>query len=250
MNMETAYARRVRETVEQVQGRGSIRVERHELGPLVTYMEHPEDALKIAQLAEGRPLPKDLSKNFHRHSRVIFSWRARERPESISGEFCLTHTAEAVAHGPQKRQSAEPASEPRAEAEKLMAELRVFGTHPVGGTGTYSALRLTSNEDSEHPEHPGDFRGLDGDLVLRPQAGAYSAPHQLREYLDVTLLAKGLHDWQYLYAAPYPGNYGMGASLPYLWDGLDFLAREFPDDDLSKPYARLEDRTETIGAGS
>ncbi|MFJ1590152.1 hypothetical protein ACIOD0_07875 [Kitasatospora albolonga] len=63
-------------------------------------------------------------------------------------------------------------------------------------------------------------------------------------------LGKGLHDWQYLYAAPDPGNYGMRVSLPHLRDGLEFLSQEFPDDDLSKLYARLKDRTETMSADS
>ncbi|ALC28664.1 hypothetical protein ABE83_17355 [Streptomyces sp. CFMR 7] len=120
------------------------------------------------------------------------------------------------------------------EADRLVAELKIFETHPVGGTGTYTGLKLTADHGSPEIWY---FDLRQGPTRLHISYG---------DYLDVTLLAKGLYDWQYLYAEPDPSNYGMRASVPYLRNGLDFLAQEFPDSDLSDLRIRLEERAAAV----
>ncbi|MFJ5047949.1 hypothetical protein [Streptomyces sp. NPDC088719] len=224
--METDYERRLRETVEQVQAQDSIRTERYEPGPLATYMERPEDALKIARIAEDGPLPTGLTRNFHRHSKLSFAWRSLEPFEAIAGEFHLIHIAEALIRGPREEQIAKTDS----EVDQLVAELKIFETHPVGGTGTYSALRLIPDQNSPEIWY---FDLRQGPTRLHISYG---------DYLDAMLRTKGLYDWQYLYAEPDPSNYGMRVSMPYLSDGLTLLAERFPNDDLSDLLIRLEDR--------
>ncbi|MFF9074874.1 hypothetical protein ACF1A9_21580 [Streptomyces sp. NPDC014872] len=227
--METEYESRLRETVEQVQANGSMRTEKYERGPLAAYMEHAEDALEIVRIVEDGPLPEGLTRNFHRHSRLFFAWRALEPFQAIAGEFHLVHIGEALIRGARKDTTATTGS----ELERLVNEFRIFETHPVGGTGTYSALRLTPNQEPELWYF--DLR--QGPSRLHISYG---------DYLDVMLLTKGLYDWQYLFAEPDPDNYGMRVSLPYLRDGLNFLAREFGGDDLAGLWLRWEERARVV----
>ncbi|MEU5283107.1 hypothetical protein AB0G97_03660 [Streptomyces sp. NPDC020755] len=228
--METDYERRLREMIEQVQAQESIRTERYEPGPIATYMERPEDALKIARIVGDGPLPTGLTSNFHRHSMLSFAWRSLEPFEAIAGEIHLIHIAEALVRRPREEQVAKTDS----EAGRLVAELKIFETHPVGGTGTYSALRLTASQNSPEVWY---FDLRQGPTRLHISYG---------DYLDATLRTKGLYDWQYLYAEPDPSNYGMRVSVPYLRDGLGLLAQKFPDDDLSDLRTRLEERAAAV----
>ncbi|MEE1736950.1 hypothetical protein PUR49_10620 [Streptomyces sp. BE147] len=63
-------------------------------------------------------------------------------------------------------------------------------THPVGGTGTYTALRLTHGEDSPEIWY---FDIRQGPSRLHMSYG---------DYLDVMLRTRGLYYWQYLFAEP------------------------------------------------
>ncbi|MEU8544805.1 hypothetical protein AB0C52_33210 [Streptomyces sp. NPDC048717] len=229
--METDYERRLREMVEQVQAHDSIRTERYDRGPLATYMECAEDAFGIVRTVEKCPLPAALTRNFHRYSGLLFAWRALEPFRTIAGEFHLTHIGEALIRGAGKKPVAATAS----EEERLIHGFRVFETHPVGGTGTYVALRLTPGQDSPELWY---FDLRQGPTRLGLGYG---------DYLDVMVRTKGLYDWPYLFADPDPDNYGMRAALPCVSEGLDFLVREFPDDDLSDLRARLEERVRVVG---
>ncbi|MFD4766142.1 hypothetical protein [Streptomyces niveus] len=232
--METEFESRLRKTVEQVQACSSIQTEKYDRGPVAIYMERAEDAFEIMRLVMDAPLSVGLTKNFHRYSNLFFSWRALAPFDKISGEFHIVHLAEAVVRGPQPS-----AFDPEtSEVGKLIEEFRIFETHPVGGTGTYSALRFTHNQDSPEIWY---FDIRQGPTRLHI---SYS------DYLDVMLRTRGLYNWQYLFAEPDADNYGMRASLPYLRDGLEFLAREFPDDDLSDLRGRLEARIRVAGEGS
>ncbi|MEV8333875.1 hypothetical protein [Streptomyces niveus] len=222
--MKTEYERRVQETMERVQARASIRTERYDRGPLADYMKDPKDALDIARNAEKRPLPEGLTANFHRYAEFLFAWRFGEPFQEIAGEFHLVHIANALLGGTPPHPAASP------EAPQLVSEFKIFQTHPVGGTGTYSALRLT--EDGQEPEL-WYFDIRQGPTRLHISYG---------DYLDTMLLTKGLYNWQYLFAEPDPNNYAMRVSIPRLRNGLDLLAREFPDDDQSDLRARLEER--------
>ncbi|WP_406495913.1 hypothetical protein OG936_18010 [Streptomyces sp. NBC_00846] len=232
--METEFECRLRKTVEQVQACTSIHTENYDRGPVAIYMERAEDAFKIMRLVQDMPLPVELTRNFHRYSNLLFSWRALEPFDKIAGEFHIVHLAEAVVRGPQPS-AFDPAT---SEIGRLVEEFRIFETHPVGGTGTYSALRFTHNQDSPEIWY---FDIRQGPTRLHI---SYS------DYLDVMLRTRGLYDWQYLFAEPDADNYGMCVSLPYLRDGLEFLAREFPDDDLSELRDRLAERTRVANQGS
>ncbi|RKS05982.1 hypothetical protein DFP74_1601 [Nocardiopsis sp. Huas11] len=230
--METDYERRLRETLEKFKSRSSIRTEKYDGGPLAVYMERAEDAFDIIQKVEEIPLSEELARNFHRHSRLLFAWRALGPFTAIAGEFHIMHICEAVIRGVPTSLINPAAPE---EVRQLVEGFKIFETHPVGGTGTYSALRLTRNRDSPEIWY---FDIRQGPTRLHIGYG---------DYLDVMLRTMGLYDWQYLFAEPDPDNYGLRASLPYLRDGLDFLADEFPDDDLSDLRARLEERRRIMG---
>ncbi|WP_173092757.1 hypothetical protein [Actinomadura verrucosospora] len=232
--METDYERRLRETVEKIKARSSIRT-KYDRGPLAVYMERAEDAFEIIRKVEEIPLSAELTRNFHRYSSLLFSWRALDPFKAIAGEFRIMHIGEAVIRGIPRSMINPAAPE---EVRQLVEEFKIFETHPVGGTGTYSALRLTRNQDSPEIWY---FDIRQGPTRLRIGYG---------DYLDVMLRTRGLYHWQYLFAEPDPDNYGMCASLPYLRDGLDFLAHEFPDDDLSDLRARLEERMRITGEES
>ncbi|GLW13225.1 hypothetical protein Misp01_83530 [Microtetraspora sp. NBRC 13810] len=232
--METDYERRLRETVEKIQARSSVRTEKYDRGPLAVYMERAEDALEIIRIVEEIPLSAELTRNFHRHSSLLFAWRALDPFEAIAGEFHIVHIAEAMLRGARTS----PIYPATPEEERLVEASKIFETHPVGGTGTYSALRLTRNQDSPEIWY---FDIRQGPTRLHISYG---------DYLDVMLRTKGLYGWQYLFAKPDPDNYGMCVSLPYLRDGLDFLAHEFPDDDLSDLRAKLEERMRITGEES
>ncbi|OKI32681.1 hypothetical protein A6A29_19540 [Streptomyces sp. TSRI0281] len=225
--METEYEIKLRDTVKEVQECDSIRTNKYDRGPLAIYLKRAEDAFEIIRQVQDIPPPAGLGENFHRYSNLSFSWRALEPFDKIAGEFHIIHIAEAVVRGPQ-RSPIHPAT---TETGRLIEEFRIFETHPVGGTGTYSALRLTHNEDSPEIWYF-DIRQGPSRLHIN-----YS------DYLDVMLLTRGLYDWQYLFAKPDKDNYGMSVSLPYLRDGLAFLAREFAGDDLSDLLDRLAERT-------
>ncbi|MFI9627314.1 hypothetical protein [Streptomyces sp. NPDC052042] len=231
--METDYERRLRTMVEQVQACGSIRTDAYDPGPLATHLKHAEDAFEIARTVEDRPLPAALTRNFHRHSDLLFAWRAREPFQALAGEFQLVHIGEALIQESEEGSASAEAT----EVERLVSEFRIFETHPIGGTGTYTALRLTENQESPELWYF-DLRQDPTRLHL-----GYG------DYLDVMLRTKGLYDWQYLFVEPDPNNYGMCVSLSYLRDGLDFLSREFPDDDLSDLRARLEERMRVVDKG-
>ncbi|MER5982834.1 hypothetical protein [Streptomyces sp. NPDC001787] len=232
--METEYELKLRNTVKEVQARSSIRTNKYDRGPLAIYLKRAEDAFEIIRMVQDIPPPAELAGNFHRFSNLSFSWRALEPFDKIAGEFHIVHIAEAVVRGPQPS-AIDPAT---SEAGQLIEEFRIFETHPVGGTGTYSALRLTHNEVSPEIWYF-DLRQGPSRLHI-----SYS------DYLDVMLRTKGLYDWQYLFAEPDKDNYGMSVSLPYLRDGLDFLAREFPEDDLSDLRDRLAERTRVTDGGA
>ncbi|MFD4370524.1 hypothetical protein [Streptomyces sp. NPDC058486] len=229
--METDYERQLREMVEQVQACEALRVDTHDRGPLAAYMESVEDAFDIVRAVERTPLPLALTQNFHRHSGFVFAWRALEPCQAIAGEFHLRHFAEAVLLGAAKK----PVSATASEEERLIHGLRIFETHPIGGTGTYTAMRLVPDQAPPELWYV-DLR--QGPTRLHLDYG---------EYLDTMLRAKGLYDWQYLFSDPDPDNYGLRVSLPYLSEGLDFLIREFPDDDLADLRARLEELMSVLG---
>ncbi|WP_328897857.1 hypothetical protein [Streptomyces sp. NBC_00236] len=229
--METDYERRLREMVEQVQACESLRVDTYDRGPLADYMERAEDAFHIVRAVEKTPLPTALTSNFHRHSGLVFAWRALEPFQTIAGEFHLRHIGEALLLGAGKKPVAATAS----QEERLIHGFRIFETHPVGGTGTYTAMRLTPDQA---PPELWYFDLRQGPTRLDLGYG---------DYLDTLLRTKGLYDWPYLFADPDPNNYGMSVSLPYLSEGLDLVAREFPDDDLSDLRGRLEERMSVLG---
>ncbi|WP_326673980.1 hypothetical protein [Streptomyces sp. NBC_01257] len=227
--METEYEIRLRETVDQVEACNSIQIEEYDRGPIAVYMEQAEDAFKIIRLVQDAALPNELTRNFHRFSRLLFSWRAASPFDKIAGEFHIVHIAEAIVRGPQSS-----SFDPDSELGQLIGEFRVFETHPTGGTGTYSALRLTHNQDS--PEI----------WYFDIRQGPTRLDISYSEYLDVMLHTKGLYNWQYLFATPDKENYGMRASLPNLHDGLEFLTRKFPDTDLTDLRDRWRERMRLV----
>ncbi|MGW1124710.1 hypothetical protein [Streptomyces sp. NPDC002526] len=218
--METEFESRLRKTVEQVQTCTSIQTEKYDRGPIAIHMKRPEDAFNIMRMVQEASLSDDLKHNFHRYSNLFFSWRANEPFDKIAGEFHIMHMAEAVVRGPQPSPF-----DPTSDMGRLIDELRVFETHPVGGTGTYSALRFTKSKNSPEVWYC-DLR-----------QGATLLDISYSSYLDNMLLTKGLYDWQYLFASPDPENYGMRASMPYVREGLNFLDQEFTDD-----FSGLRDR--------
>lgn len=227
--MGTDFEDRLFKAVKEVQASKSIRTQ-YDRGPVAIYMESAEDAFKIIRQVLDVPLSAELAANFHRFSNLFFSWRALAPFDQLAGEFHLWHLAEAVGRGPQPSSSHAVTS----EAGRLAEEFRIFETHPVGGTGTYSALRFTHNQDSPEIWYV-DLRQGPTRLHI-----SYS------DYLDVMLRTRGLYNWQYLFAEPDADNYGMRVSLPYLSEGLEFLTREFPDGDLSELLARLAERTRVV----
>jgi hypothetical protein len=222
----TEFEGRIAEVLHQVKECESIHTKGFDLGPLALYMERAEDAFNIVKIVDSQPLPADLTKNFHRYSRVSVAWRARGPFHATAGEFALAHIGEVLIRG----FKGEPAASTASSQERLVHEFRPFDSTPVGGTGTYSALRLTGAADSSELWY---FDLRQGPTRLEINYG---------DYLEALLRTKGLYYWQYLYAQPDPKNYGMRVSLPYLRDGLAFLERAFPDDDLSDLRARLEER--------
>ncbi|MFD7070435.1 hypothetical protein ACFV97_24730 [Streptomyces sp. NPDC059913] len=228
--METPYEHKLRTTVEQVQECSSVRVEKYDPGPIADHLESARQALEIVRIVEKSPLPDELTDNFHRRSNLFFAWRGLEPFQEIAGEFHITHVADVLIRGTHRNPLAGNAS----ETEKLVADLRIFETHPVGGTGTYSALRLTSDPGSAELWY---FDLRQGPTRLHIKYG---------EYLDAMLRTKGLYDWQYLFAQPDPQNYGMRVSLPYLRKGIEFLTHEFPEDDLADLQDRLEQRARVM----
>lgn len=218
--METDFESNLRKTIEQVQSCTTIQTEKYERGPIAIYMKTPEDAFKIMRTIKETPLPDGLKENFHRYSHLSFSWRAIEPFDKIAGEFHVMHIAEAFSRGPQPSPF-----DPKSDLGRLFEELRVFETHPVAGTGTCSALRFTENSNSPEVWYC-DLR--QGATLLELSYGSY---------LDNMLLTRGLHDWQYLFAAPDPENHGMRASMPYVREGLNFLTQKFTDD-----FSGLRDR--------
>ncbi|MER5985777.1 hypothetical protein [Streptomyces sp. NPDC001787] len=225
--METAYEKELRDAVAEVQACKSIQTKRYERGPLAIYLKCADDAFEIMRMVQDVPSTAGLEESFHRYSNLSFAWRALEPYDMIAGEFRISHMAEAVVRGPQPS-AFDPAT---SETGRLVEEFRIFETHPVGGTGTYTALRLAHGEDFPEIWY---FDIRQGPTRLHISYG---------DYLKVMLRTRGLYHWQYLFAEPDKENCGMSVSLPYLRDGLDFLSREFPGDDLSDLGDRLAERT-------
>jgi hypothetical protein len=193
-------------------------------------MECIEDLVHILEKAKSGPPPEELSSHFHRHSDLLFAWRAVAPFEDIAGEFRISHIGEVMIRG-SRVEPVDPADSP---TDRLVKQLKVFETHPVGGTGTYTALRLSPDQRSSEVWY---FDLRQGPTRLHLTYG---------EYLDTMLRTKGLYDWQYLFADPDPDNYGMCVSLPYVRKGFGLLAREFPEVDLSDLVARLEERAQVV----
>lgn len=225
--METDYERRLRDTLDQLQANDSLRTIEADRGKLSEYLGDADKAFELIGRAEEAPLPAELARNFHRHSGLSLAWRALPPYQTVAGEFRLVDIAEALLAGSPAWLTDMATSE---QDRRFLEQLRVFDTQPIGGTGTCTAFRLTDGPTSPEIWY---FDMTQGSVRLHTTYG---------DYLDTLLRTRGLYYWQYLFAEPDRNENAMSVALPTVRAGLDFLARAFPDDDLSDLRSRLEAR--------
>lgn len=218
-------------------------------GPLATWLTGPEHALDVIRKADGIPLAPELFDDFHRHDELHCYWRGAGSDSTIGGEFWLTHLVNvAVGHVPAELPDTVWPLGARGDYGAVCDVSEVYGPdeeervlHGFDGqglTGNGALAGFTVSDDDEcatlegTPGHPEIWFSVNTDGTLVRLDLTYT------EYLETLLLTRGLHGWQYLYAAP--DDPGFGHYGTDLGPRLDFLERTFPDDDFSPLRARWE----------
>lgn len=183
--------------------------------------------LVFDDLAENEDVHLDSSfrRNFFRPDEIHVAWRSTAGP-LIVGEFCLNHIHESFA-----RSILPPDDNTlRSSEREILGDLYVIDTAPRGGTGNVAGL---------HSVDGSNFDVWFYDMGL----------HRLErldldyaEYLDITLVVKGISGWQYLFADIDMNSAELHSTAVDLDVMLKAFPEVFPHHDYHPLRARLEAR--------